>query len=148
MVLQNGIVYHLRPSRNLRFPDTFPLYKINDKFKILKIEQYFIFIKNLKRKSLIGNSCFLKMNPEELAIQLAQHVHYNELKEPLLQNLYNVQHLLRTIEDLKKQLYNKQRDVDVLIFELANYKPDVDEYDRPDPLTITNEANDTDDEFI
>lgn len=85
------------------------------------------------------------MNPEELAIELAQHVPYEDLKQPLLQNLYNVQYLLRTIEDLKKQLYNKQRDIDVLTFELANYKPDENEdFSGPDPLTITDE----DDEFI
>lgn len=86
------------------------------------------------------------MNPEVLAHELAQHVHYDELKEPLLQNLYNVQYLLRTIEDLKKQLYNKQRDIDVLNFELANYKPDEDVYTTPDPLTFTNDESD--DEFI
>jgi hypothetical protein len=81
---------------------------------------------------------------EELAIQLVQHVHYDELKQPLMQNLNNIQELLRTIQDLKKQLYNKQRDIDVLVFELANYKPDdPEEFNTPDPLTITS-----DDEFI
>ena len=79
------------------------------------------------------------MNPEELAIELTQQVHYEELKQPLIQNLYNVQYLLRTIEDLKKQLYNKQRDIDVLVFELANYKPDTDEFDCPDPLSIVDD---------
>lgn len=87
------------------------------------------------------------MNPEELAIQLVQHVAHEELKQPLLQNLYNIQYLLRTIEDLKKQMYEKQRDIDVLTFELANYKPDEPEdFNTPDPLTFTNE--DTDEEYI
>ena len=89
------------------------------------------------------------MNPEELANELVQHVYYDDLKQPLLQNLYNVQYLLRTIEDLKKQLYNKQRDVDVLIFELANYKPDDESYTTPDTLTITNnDDNESDEDFI
>jgi hypothetical protein len=88
------------------------------------------------------------MNSEELAIQLAQHVPTEELRQPLLQNLYNIQHLLRTIEDLKKQLYERQRDIDVLNFELANYKPDdQEEFNEPDPLTFTNE-DEEDDEFI
>ena len=36
----------------------------------------------------------------------------------------------------------KQRDIDVLYFELANYKPDVqDDYTTPDPLTITEDED-------
>lgn len=87
------------------------------------------------------------MNPEELAIELVQHTPYEELKEPLLQNLYNIQYLLRTINELKKELYNKQRDIDVLHFELQNYKSDNidDGFDSPDPLTFTN---DDEDEYI
>jgi hypothetical protein len=77
------------------------------------------------------------MNAEELALQLVQHVSHDELKAPLEQNYRNVQELMRTIQDLQKQLYNKQRDIDVLHFELANYKPDMQQdYDYPDPLTI------------
>ncbi len=79
------------------------------------------------------------MNSEELALQLAQHVYYEELKEPLQQNYRNIQELLRIIQDLKKELRNKQRDNDVLYFELANYKPDTDEYTTPDPLSIVDE---------
>ncbi len=80
------------------------------------------------------------MNPEELAINLAQHVPYEELRQPLLQNLQNVQDLMRTIQEMKKQLYEKQRDIDVLYFELANYKPDQEEdYTTPDPLSICDE---------
>jgi hypothetical protein len=79
------------------------------------------------------------MNAEEFAIQLAQHVHHEELRQPLMQNLQNVQELMRTIEDLKKQLYNKQRDIDVLYFELANYKPDENEYSGSDPLSIEDD---------
>lgn len=78
------------------------------------------------------------MNSEELALNLVQHVYYEELKEPLAQNYQNIQELLRIIKDLKKELYEKQRDIDVLYFELANYKPDVQEdYTTSDPLTIT-----------
>jgi predicted RNase H-like nuclease (RuvC/YqgF family) len=80
------------------------------------------------------------MNSEELALQLAQHVHYEELIEPLQQNYRNIQELMRIIQDLKKELRNKQRDIDVLYFELANYKPDTDEeYTTPDPLSIVDE---------
>jgi hypothetical protein len=80
------------------------------------------------------------MNSEELALQLAQHVHYEELKEPLQQNYRNIQELLRIIQDMKKELRNKQRDIDVLYFDLANYKPDTHEdYTTPDPLTIDDE---------
>jgi hypothetical protein len=77
------------------------------------------------------------MNSEELAINLMQHVHYEELKQPLAENYDNVQELLRIIKDLKKQLYERQRDIDVLYFELANYKPDNESYTTNDPLTIT-----------
>jgi hypothetical protein len=80
------------------------------------------------------------MNSEELALNLVQHVHYEELKQPLLQNFQNVQELLRTIKELKKELYEKQRDIDVLYFELANYKPDQpEEFTSPDPLIIEDE---------
>jgi hypothetical protein len=82
------------------------------------------------------------MNAEELALQLVQHVHHEELKQPLLQNLQNVQELMRTIQDMKKQLYERQRDIDVLYFELANYKPDQEEdYSTPDPLSIDNDED-------
>lgn len=111
------------------------------------------------------------MNSEELANELVQHVYYEELNVPLLQNYYNVQALLRALSEQKriideqvqiiaqqtqilvenkKELYNKQRDIDVLTFELANYKPDIDTFDTfdtfdtPDPLTI----GDSDEEFI
>ena len=118
------------------------------------------------------------MNSEELANELVQHVYYEELNGPLLQNYYNVQALLRALSEQnqiidkqkriideqvqiiaqqtqilvenKKELYNKQRDIDVLTFELANYKPDIDTFDTfdtfdtPDPLTI----GDSDEEFI
>ena len=104
------------------------------------------------------------MNSEELANELVQHVYYEELNVPLLQNYYNVQALLRSLSEQtqiielqthklvenKKELYNKQRDIDVLTFELANYKPDIDTFDTfdtfdtPDPLTI----GDSDEEFI
>ena len=47
------------------------------------------------------------MNSEELALNLAQHVHYDELRQPLAQNYQNIQELLRIIKDLKKQLYEK-----------------------------------------
>lgn len=98
------------------------------------------------------------MNSEELAHELVQHVYYEELKEPLLRNYYNVQALLRSLSEQtqiielqthklvenKKELYNKQRDIDVLTFELANYKPNIDTFDTPDPLTF----DDSDEEFI
>jgi formylmethanofuran dehydrogenase subunit A len=81
------------------------------------------------------------MNSEELALNLAQHVHYEELKQPLLQNYKNIQELMRIIQDLKKEVYNKQRDIDVLYFELAEYRSDPETFDRPDPLTITEDED-------
>ena len=90
------------------------------------------------------------MNSEELANELVQHVYYEELNGPLLQNYYNVQALLRALSEQKriideqvqiiaqqtqilvenkKELYNKQSDIDVLTFELANYKPDIYTFD-------------------
>jgi len=81
------------------------------------------------------------MNTDELILaeQLVKFVTYEELHQPLLQNYHNVQELIQTVKELKKQLYNKQRDIDVLIFELANYKPDETKFSTPDPLTIDEE---------
>jgi hypothetical protein len=75
----------------------------------------------------------------ELASALATHVLHPELQEPLRQNLQNVMELLKTIEELKKEIKNKNRDIDVLYFELANYKPSNDTFDTYDPLSIDDE---------
>lgn len=83
----------------------------------------------------------LVKNTMELAKALATQVQYPELQEPLRQNLQNISELLKTIEELKKEIKSKNRDIDVLYFELANYKPDMT-FDTPDPLTIC------DDEYI
>ena len=63
------------------------------------------------------------MSPIELATMLLQ----NPTPDLLEINLYNVQELVQTIAALKKELYEKQRDIDVLYFELQNYKPDEDD---------------------
>ena len=79
----------------------------------------------------------------DLATALATQVQYQELREPLRQNLQNVMELLKTIEELKKEIKSKDRDIDVLYFELANYKPSEENYDTQDPLTFQDE-----DEYI
>ncbi len=82
----------------------------------------------------------------ELATALATHVVYPELQEPLRQNLQNVMELLKIIEELKKEIKNKNRDIDVLYFELANYKPSDENFDTEDPLTFQDDE--TNDEYI
>ena len=68
------------------------------------------------------------MTPLENAIQLQK----TPTPEGLEINVYNVGELIRTINELNKQLYERQRDIDVLYFELQNYKPDTQNEPEPE----------------
>ena len=72
------------------------------------------------------------MTPLEHAIQLQK----TPTPEGLEANIYHVNEMTKTIAYLKKQLYEKQRDIDVLYFELQNYKPDDEPKSYPDSIDI------------